>query len=492
MRVYSSTRGGGGTFRAAEAILKGLAPDGGLFVPDAIPRMPDGMTEKTKYQDIAEAVIGAFFDDYTEDEIRHDVLSAYDTKFDTPEIVPLVKAGGAYFLELYHGKTSAFKDMALSILPYLLMDAVRKTGDDKKILILTATSGDTGKAALEGFAGVDGTEIAVFYPKSGVSEIQKRQMVTQEGANTHVFAINGNFDDAQTGVKAIFEDKAFAEKLAGKGVRLSSANSINIGRLIPQVAYYVYAYNRLLEDGEITKGEKINICVPTGNFGNILAAYFAREMGLPVAKLICASNVNNVLTDFIDTGVYDVHRQFCVTNSPSMDILVSSNLERLLFLLCGRDGAEVANLMDDLKRCGRYEVSEKVREGMKLFYGGFATPQETTSTIGRLYASEGYLTDTHTAVAYKVYRDYAEETGDTTKTVIASTASPFKFPRSVAEALGMISDGDDTDDFEISKMISRRTGLAIPRGLADIEKKPVLHERTVSPEGMKQAIEEIL
>ncbi len=489
MRVYSSTRGGVGDLAAAEAIIQGLAPDGGLFVPDAIPPLPDLPEGKADYRDIAVPVIGAFFDDYAEEEIRRAAELAYDSKFDTEEIVPLKKAGGAYFLELYHGKTSAFKDMALSILPYLLTGAVRKTGDDRRILILTATSGDTGKAALEGFADVPGTEIAVFYPETGVSEIQKRQMVTQTGANTQVFAIRGNFDDAQTGVKKIFEDSAFAGELSGRGVRLSSANSINIGRLVPQVAYYVYAYRQMVLRGEIKKGGNVNICVPTGNFGNILAAYFAHEMGIPVARLICASNENNVLTDFIRTGTYDIHRTFRVTNSPSMDIIISSNLERLLFLLNGRRADEVVRMMDELKRFGRYSVPEKIRDGLKLFYGGCASQEETTDAIGEMYRREGYLMDTHTAVAYKVFRDYVSETGDRTKTVIASTASPFKFPRSVAGAVGIEM---DADDFTLSRMISEKTGLPIPRGLADLEKKPVLHDRTVAPDEMKKAIEDIL
>jgi threonine synthase len=340
---YKSTRGSNDFKSAAQAIIQGMAHDKGLFVPESIPSLPfllDELKGKT-YQEIAFAVIQSFFADFSEEEIRHCVNGAYDDKFETSEIVPLVEAGDAYFLELYHGKTAAFKDMALSILPYLMTTAIKKEKEDKKIVILTATSGDTGKAALEGFADVPNTEIIVFYPKEGVSQVQERQMITQEGKNTHVFAIYGNFDDAQTGVKKIFNDRDFADELAKQGCKLSSANSINIGRLVPQVAYYIYAYGKLLDKGEIWPGDKINIVVPTGNFGNILAAYYAQQMGIPVGKLICASNENKVLTDFINTGFYDIKRKFYVTNSPSMDILISSNLERLLYHLNGNNGEEI-------------------------------------------------------------------------------------------------------------------------------------------------------
>ena len=371
MRTYVSSRGGQSIEGAAGAIIRGIASDKGLFVPDEIPVLDIKLDELAgmKYQEIARKVIGAFFDDYTENEIAYCVNGAYDDKF-PKEVVPVVKAGDAYFLELYRGRTSAFKDMALSILPYLLTTAVKKTGEDKKICILTATSGDTGKAALEGFANVPGTEIIVFFPEDGVSAVQKAQMVTQEGDNTHVFAIRGNFDDAQTGVKKIFSDDAMAERLADKGCKLSSANSINIGRLIPQVAYYVYGYGKLIEDGAIKPGDKINIVVPTGNFGNILAAYYASLMGIPVNKFICASNENKVLTDFINTGIYDTRRDFHITNSPSMDILISSNLERLLYHLSGGDSSEIAELMSKLDSEKCYEVSDKIKEGLQCFYGG--------------------------------------------------------------------------------------------------------------------------
>ncbi|MEI3501156.1 MAG: threonine synthase [Anaerovoracaceae bacterium] len=379
MIKYKSTRGSSAEKTAAQAVIQGLAEDRGLYVPDSIPALPFQPSEMIgrPYKDIARAVISAFFTDYTGEEMQACVDGAYDEKFEAEDIVPVTSAGGAYFLELYHGKTAAFKDMALSILPYLLTTAMKKEKEDKKIAILTATSGDTGKAALEGFADVEGTEIIVFFPSDGVSEVQKRQMTTQEGKNTHVFAIHGNFDDAQTGVKKIFNDDEFSAMLKENGIKLSSANSINIGRLVPQVAYYVYAYIRLLEQGAVKEGEKINIVVPTGNFGNILAAYYAKNMGIPVNRFICASNKNKVLTDFINTGVYDTNREFYCTNSPSMDILISSNLERLLYHLSGGDGAAISKLMEDLENEKRYQVSGAVKEKMSDFFGGFADEEET-------------------------------------------------------------------------------------------------------------------
>ena len=379
MIKYKSTRGSSAEKTAAQAVIQGLAEDRGLYVPDSIPALPFQPSEMIgrPYKDIARAVISAFFTDYTGEEMQACVDGAYDEKFEAEDIVPVTSAGGAYFLELYHGKTAAFKDMALSILPYLLTTAMKKEKEDKKIAILTATSGDTGKAALEGFADVEGTEIIVFFPSDGVSEVQKRQMTTQEGKNTHVFAIHGNFDDAQTGVKKIFNDDEFSAMLKENGIKLSSANSINIGRLVPQVAYYVYAYIRLLEQGAVKEGEKINIVVPTGNFGNILAAYYAKNLGIPVNRFICASNKNKVLTDFINTGVYDTNREFYCTNSPSMDILISSNLERLLYHLSGGDGAAISKLMEDLENEKRYQVSGAVKEKMSDFFGGFADEEET-------------------------------------------------------------------------------------------------------------------
>ena len=492
---YESTRGSQLKKTGAQAIIQGIAEDKGLYMPESIPALPFKIEEMTgkSYKEIAFRVIGAFFDDFTEEEMKNCIDGAYDSKFTAPDTVELREAGGAHFLELYHGKTAAFKDMALSILPYLMTTACKKEGEKAKICILTATSGDTGKAALEGFADVPGTEIIVFYPTGGVSQVQERQMVTQEGANTHVYAIRGNFDDAQTGVKKIFNDDDFAAELASAGIKLSSANSINIGRLVPQVAYYVYSYVKLAERGVVKAGEPMNVVVPTGNFGNILAAYFAREMGVPINKFICASNENKVLTDFIRTGVYDIRkgvREFYCTNSPSMDILISSNLERLLYLLSGRDGKAVRTLMEKLDKEKVYEDPSEVRNALGDFYGGFASEEETLEAIGRMWSEQGYLMDTHTAVAYKVYKDYAEETGDMrTPTVIASTASAYKFAESVASACGI---GPCRDGFEYVAALAAATGIQVPYGLRDLDKKPVLHKGIVDADKMKDAVREAL
>ncbi|MBQ3610904.1 MAG: threonine synthase [Firmicutes bacterium] len=489
MIKYNSTRGSENIKTAAQAVIQGIAEDKGLYVPDAVPALPKTIEElaKMSYREIAFNIIGSFFTDYTEEEMKACVEGAYDSKFEAEEIVPIVEAGGAHFLELYHGKTAAFKDMALSILPYLLTTAMKKEKEDKKICILTATSGDTGKAALEGFADVPGTEIIVFFPNQGVSEVQERQMITQEGENTHVFAIEGNFDDAQTGVKKIFNDGDFAEKLAGFGCKLSSANSINIGRLVPQVAYYVYGYAKLVERGVVKAGEPVNIVVPTGNFGNILAAYYAGKMGIPVGKLICASNKNKVLTDFFNTGVYDINRDFYLTNSPSMDILISSNLERLLYHLSGNDGAEIKGLMEALETERKYEVSAKIKEGLEDFYGGYVSVEDTNKTIGEMYEANGYLMDTHTAVAYKVFQDYVAETCDKTPTLIASTASAYKFADSVAKSIGL---GEEKNGFEYVKSLAAKTGVRIPAGLKDLENKPVRHTGVIEVPEMAKAVEE--
>jgi len=484
---YYSTRGSENKKTGAQAVIQGIAEDKGLYVPERIPALPfnpEEMVGKT-YQEIAFSVISSFFTDYTEEEMKTCVYGAYDDKFEAKEIAPIVKAGDAYFLELYHGKTAAFKDMALSILPYLLTTAMKKEKEDKKICILTATSGDTGKAALEGFADVPGTEIIVFYPNQGVSQVQERQMVTQEGENTKVYAINGNFDDAQTGVKMIFNDGELAKELAEKGVKLSSANSINIGRLVPQVAYYVYSYVKLIETGVIKAGDKINVVVPTGNFGNILAAYYAREMGVPINKFICASNENKVLTDFINTGVYDINREFYLTNSPSMDILISSNLERLLYHLSGNNGEEIKGLMDSLEKHKSYQVSDKIKEGLKDFCGGFADAKETNLAIGEMYAKNHYLMDTHTAVAYKVYEEYRKETGDETPAILASTASAYKFADSVAEAIGIPV---QEDGFANVRALNEKTGVRIPAGLKGLEDKPILHKGVLDVDQMKESV----
>lgn len=499
---YESTRGSKDFKSSTEAIIRGIAEDRGLYVPAEIPALPltiDEMKGMT-YQEIAFHVIGAYFDEYTKEELEACISGAYDGKFEAEEVVPLVKAGKAWFLELYRGRTAAFKDMALSILPYLMTAACKKEGESDKICILTATSGDTGKAALEGFAGVSGTEIVVFYPKDGVSQVQERQMVSQEGDNTHVYAIEGNFDDAQTGVKKIFADDSFGAELKARGIKLSSANSINIGRLVPQVAYYVYAYVKLVESGAIENGQPVNVAVPTGNFGNILAAYLAGEMGVNIGKLICASNENKVLTDFLRTGTYDARRDFHLTNSPSMDILVSSNLERLLYLLSGRDGGAVSGWMKKLNGEKSYEVTPEVKEKLVKFYGGFCTEKETIEAIGRMWAEDKYLMDTHTAVAYKVYEDYLTETGDDTPVVIASTASAYKFAESVAEALGLDENKvkvlagtrGEAAGFDYMKALEKETSVRIPSGLRGLEDKPVRHKGTCAVSGMAEAVLEAL
>ena len=487
---FRSTRGDSEELRSAQAIIRGIAPDRGLYVPEEIPEMPFDLSDMAdaSYQELAKKVIGAFFTDYTEEELSACVEGAYDEKFDTTEIAPLVKAGNAWFLELYHGKTAAFKDMALSILPRLLTSAVRKEHNDDKICILTATSGDTGKAALEGFADVEGTEITVFYPNNGVSEVQERQMVTQTGGNTHVFAIRGNFDDAQTGVKNAFQDAELAAELKEHGVRFSSANSINIGRLVPQVVYYIWSYLQMVRQGAIKNGDKINVVVPTGNFGNILAAYYAKKMGLPVSMLICASNKNKVLTDFFHTGLYDTEREFYLTNSPSMDILISSNLERLLWHLSGGDPEEIKALMADLDKLHKYEVSDKIKTGLSEFYGGFADVEATNKAIGDMYRDNGYLIDTHTAVAYKVYEDYRSETGDDTPAVIVSTASPYKFAESVARSIGL---EEQPDGFAYIREVEKETGVKVPEGLRDLDKKEILHEGVIDTDEIKQTVRDL-
>ncbi|MCI9146970.1 MAG: threonine synthase [Hungatella sp.] len=489
---YQSTRGGEKGVTASQAILKGLACDGGLFMPAEIPKLDLTMRElagKT-YQETAYEVMKLFLTDFTEDELKGCIDRAYDNKFDTKAIAPLVKADGVYYLELFHGSTIAFKDMALSILPHLMTAAAKKNHLDQEIVILTATSGDTGKAAMAGFAGVEGTRIIVFYPKGGVSRVQELQMVTQKGDNTAVVAIHGNFDDAQTGVKQIFSDKEFARKLEEKGFVFSSANSINIGRLIPQIVYYVYAYGQLLNNGEIGDGEKIHVTVPTGNFGNILAAYFAKQMGVPIDKLICASNDNKVLYDFFKTGTYDKKRDFILTISPSMDILISSNLERLIYLSTGCDAGKTSGLMADLAKTGSYTVSEDMKRRMADFAGGFATQEEDKEVIRKVYEDTGYVMDTHTGVACAVYQKYKAESKDGTKAVIASTASPYKFSRSVMEAIEKTELPED--EFEVIDSLSRISGTEIPRAVEEIRSAQVRHSRECAIEEMKTTIAGIL
>ncbi len=442
------------------------------------------------YQETAFEVMKLFFTDFTEEELKICIDRAYDEKFDTREIAPIVKADGAFYLELFHGATIAFKDMALSILPHLLTTAAKKNQVKDEIVILTATSGDTGKAALAGFADVEGTKIIVFYPKDGVSPIQERQMVTQEGDNTYVIGIRGNFDDAQNGVKAMFNNKELAAGLKAKGYQFSSANSINIGRLVPQIVYYVYSYAKLFEKGEISEGEKINVVVPTGNFGNILAAYYAKTMGLPIDKLICASNENKVLFDFFQTGTYNRNREFILTSSPSMDILISSNLERLIYQIAGRDADKTLAMMKALSNEGEYGITDEMKAKMADFVAGYASEEETAQVIKKIFDKTGYVIDTHTAVAASVYEKYTAATGDKTKTIIASTASPYKFTRSVMEALD--NSCESMSDFEQVDALSRLSGTAIPQAVEDIRFAVILHDMVCDTDKMQETVEEIL
>lgn len=489
---YKSTRNSSIRVSASQAILKGLSDEGGLFIPERIPTLDVSMEEIAgmTYAEVAYEVMSRFYTDFTEEELKNCIARAYDSKFDTEVIAPLVEADGAYYLELFHGPTIAFKDMALSILPHLMITSARKNNVKNDIVILTATSGDTGKAALAGFAKVEGTKIIVFYPKNGVSAIQERQMVTQEGDNTFVVGIHGNFDDAQTGVKKIFADKEFAKELDEKGYQFSSANSINIGRLIPQVVYYVYAYGVMLKEERITAGEKINVVVPTGNFGNILAAYLAKHMGVPIDKLVCASNHNKVLYDFFKTGEYNRNREFYLTTSPSMDILISSNLERLIYLIAGQDDVKNTELMQKLNKEGSYIITDEMKANLADFVGGFATEEETAACIKALYEKTGYVLDTHTAVASHVYEQYTKETGDTNKTVIASTASPFKFGQSVMEAID--KKAHDEDMFELVETLSKTANVAIPNAVAELKTAPVLHHNICEKDGMKDIIKQFL
>lgn len=489
---YRSTRSNSAAVTASAAILKGLADDGGLFVPESLPRLDKSLEELSQmsYKETAYEVMKLFLTDFTEEELKDCINKAYDSKFDTEQIAPLVEADGVYYLELFHGATIAFKDMALSILPHLLITSAKKNNVKNEIVILTATSGDTGKAALAGFADVKGTKIIVFYPKNGVSPIQEKQMVTQKGDNAFVVGITGNFDDAQTGVKQIFSDKELAKVLDAAGFQFSSANSINIGRLVPQVVYYIYAYAQLLKEGTVEKGEKINVVVPTGNFGNILAAYFAKNMGIPIAKLICASNENKVLYDFFRTGIYDKNREFVLTSSPSMDILISSNLERLVYMMTGADADKNAALMKSLSMEGKYEIDSDMKSGMTDFYGNYASEQETADTIKALYEKTGYVIDTHTAVAAAVLDKYKKETGDNTKAVIASTASPFKFTRSVMNAID--NKYEAMEDFALADELSRIAKVAVPKAIEEIRTAPVLHDTVCDKEDMKAVVMKIL
>ena len=490
--LYKSTRGKEQAVTASMAILKGLSEDGGLFVPERITQLdvPMDKLAQMTYQETAYEVMSRFLTDFTEEELKNCISKAYDSKFDTEKIAPLHEACGAYFLELFHGATIAFKDMALSILPHLMTTAAKKNHVKNEIVILTATSGDTGKAAMAGFADVPGTKIIVFYPKHGVSPIQEKQMVTQKGANTYVVGITGNFDDAQTAVKKMFNDHEMAAELDQAGFQFSSANSINIGRLVPQIVYYVYAYATLVRDGKIKDGQEINVVVPTGNFGNILAAYYAKQMGLPIHKLICASNENRVLYDFFRTGTYDRKRDFILTTSPSMDILISSNLERLIYRLTGENAEKCAELMKSLSEGGEYTITEEMKAQLGDFYGNFCSEEETANTISEIYKDSNYVIDTHTAVAAGVYKKYVSETDDHLPTVIASTASPYKFTRSVMDALG--EDHKDLDDFGLVDALSALSKVPVPRAVEEIRTAPVLHDKVVDAVDMPAAVKEIL
>ena len=490
--LYKSTRDAEKTVTASQAILKGLADDGGLFVPVSIPKLPVSLGElkEMTYQEIAYTVMKEFLTDFTEEELKSCIAKAYDSKFDTEEIAPLAKVEDAYYLELFHGATIAFKDMALSILPHLLTTSAKKNQVKNEIVILTATSGDTGKAALAGFADVEGTKIIVFYPKNGVSRVQELQMVTQKGDNTSVVAIHGNFDNAQSGVKAMFENKELEKELNEAGYQFSSANSINIGRLVPQVVYYVYAYAKLLQNEEMAEDEEINVVVPTGNFGNILAAYYAKNMGIPIAKLICASNENKVLYDFFQTGTYDRNREFVLTTSPSMDILISSNLERLIYKISGEDARKDTDLMTELKTKGSYAITGEMKANLADFAAGYATEEQVAKTIHDIYEDTGYVMDTHTAVAATVYKAYREDSKDDRKTVIASTASPYKFAGSVMSAIDPKYKGQD--DFKLIEELQKVSGTELPNAIKEIMNAQIRHNTECDVDQMEQTVKNIL
>lgn len=487
---YMSTRGAETQIEASYAILRGIARDGGLYVPDRIPAIDMDIEDMVNmsYQEIAYLVMKDYLSDFTEDELKACINKAYDDKFDTQTIVPVVKKGDITYLELFHGSTIAFKDMALSILPHLMTTSMKKQGIDQEVVILTATSGDTGKAALAGFADVEGTRIIVFYPKDGVSPIQEKQMITQRGDNTYVVSIDGNFDDAQSGVKDIFTNVEFRKMLGENGFRFSSANSINIGRLLPQVVYYFYGYAEMIKQEEIKAGEAINIVVPTGNFGNILAAYYAKKMGLPVNRLICASNDNKVLYDFFRTGIYNRKRDFKLTNSPSMDILISSNLERLLYEMTDFSGAQTEELMAQLNKQGEYVI--KNINDFGCFYGNYATEEETSAAIKEVYDETGYIIDPHTAVGYCVYKKFKDETADESKVLLASTASPYKFTKSVMKALD--SKYDKVDDLALIDELKDTSGVVVPNAIKEILEEEPRHQRYCEKEDMKKVVANIL
>ena len=489
---YKSTRNSDVRVDSATAITQGISADGGLFVPESVPKLTLDEIKYLaglNYSCRAAYIFKKYLTDFTDAEIQYCTDSAYSTKnFETESIAEISQLfDGTYMIELWHGPTCAFKDMALQILPYFLTTSAKKINIDKKIIILVATSGDTGKAALEGFKDVEGTQILVFYPEDGVSPMQKRQMTTQEGSNVGVCAVKGNFDDCQNGVKSIFTDAEIKEKMTAAGLMFSSANSINWGRLVPQIVYYISSYASLAECGEISLGDKINIVVPTGNFGNILAAYYAKLMGLPVNKLICASNINKVLTDFIETGIYDRNRKFYATCSPSMDILISSNLERLLYILTGQDDAQIREWFGRLASTGRYEVNDEVKNVLREeFFAGYCDDDQTKKTIREIYEKYSYTCDTHTAVAVKVYEDYKNKTGDMTKTLIASTASPYKFSSSVLEAIE--GSNSELDEYEMVDRLAELSKLPIPSSLAELKNKERIFKDSIGKAEMNDYV----
>jgi len=496
--MYISTRGENNNFGAAEAIVVGIAADGGLFVPTIVPKIDtDWLANLTNldYGKRAFKILGLFLPDYSDKELGSCIEAAYTTaKFNDPRIAPLVSIGeNKFILELWHGPTSAFKDMALQILPQLLATALSKTNETAEIVILTATSGDTGKAALEGFADVDQIKIIVFYPDNGVSPIQRMQMVTQAGSNVSVVAVKGNFDDTQTGVKDIFNNIEFNADLAAQGFQLSSANSINWGRLAPQIVYYFSAYADMVRDGHLQLGQAVNFVVPTGNFGNILAGYYAKTMGLPIGKLICASNSNNVLTEFLQTGVYNRKRPFHKTVSPSMDILISSNLERLLYYITNGDTLQVKNFMAELNDSGQYNVGEDYLTAIQqIFWADYVDDNETLQQIKAVYNEYNYLTDPHTAVAWQVGDRYRQQTGDHTTQIIISTASPFKFNESVLTAIDDSENMVGKSEFEMLQQLAALSGSTVPTALATLENEPIRHQRVCNKEDMSVVIKQIL
>lgn len=492
---YNSTRDKGIRLTASEAILKGLSDDGGLFVPEKIPKLEKSMKELSglDYKELAFEVMRLLIDDFTEEELKKCIDSAYGDNFDDDKIAPMSFADGSYYLELFHGPTIAFKDMALQILPHLLTTSAKKNGVNDEIVILTSTSGDTGKAAMAGFADVPNTRIMVFFPDGGVSDVQRLQMVTQKGQNVSVVSVKGNFDDCQTGMKKILQDAGFKEEITSKGFRFSSANSINIGRLVPQIVYYAYAYCNLLKNEKISEEDKINICVPTGNFGNILAAYLAKKMGVPIDRLICASNKNNVLTDFFETGVYDRRRDFHLTMSPSMDILISSNLERLIYFAAGCDDKVTSDMMSRLSKEGRYEITDTMREGLSDFIAGWASEEETAGEINRVYSDTGYLIDTHTAVASAVAVKLKEEGKLSDAPIVtASTASPYKFARNIVKALKPEEDFGKLDDLQMVDELEKLTDMPEPSAIREIREAKIRHDKLIEIEDMKAAVADFL